>query len=70
MKEFKKYSTTAIGEMRPYKKGEDLTGVFISSEDIKKGSPKVGDMIARDPYNHEDEWLIAWKYFRENFQEI
>lgn len=55
--------------MRPYVPGEDLTGVSISDADKSNGSPKVGDMIARNPKNHEDKWLVSEKYFSENLVE-
>ena len=29
-----------------------------------------GDMIARNPDNHNDLWLIAGEYFKNNFEEI
>lgn len=57
-----------MSELRPYVDGEDLTGVSISPEDTKAGSPKPGDMIARNPDNHADKWLIAEKYFIDNFE--
>jgi len=34
---------------------------------MNTGSPKEGDMIARNPANHKDQWLVAAKYFKENF---
>ena len=42
--------------------------VSISIEDKMNGSPKIGDMIARNPKNHDDQWLIANDYFKENFE--
>ena len=45
------------------------TRVSISEEDLKAGSPKIGDMIARNPKNHADMWLVAQKYFEDNFEE-
>lgn len=39
----------------------------ISEFDLKNGSPKIGDMIARNPNNHNDQWLISEKYYRENY---
>jgi hypothetical protein len=65
--EFKQYRRRQIAELRPYEPGEDLSGVSISAEDSKAGSPKVGDMIARNPKNHDDRWLVAQEYFKENF---
>lgn len=65
---FKKYQRKGLSEMRPYLKGEDMKGISISKEDKAVASPKVGDMIARNPMNHKDQWLVAKKYFNENLE--
>lgn len=57
-----------LAELRPYQPGEDLTGVSISEADALDGSPKVGDMIGRNPENHADQWLVAKAYFEANFE--
>lgn len=44
--------------------------VSISDEDKKAGSPKIGDMIARNPVNHKDQWLVAKDYYEANFEKI
>ncbi len=44
--------------------------VSISAEDLKSGSPKLGDMIARNPKNHNDQWLVAAAYFADNFEPV
>ncbi len=44
--------------------------VSVSLEDMKNGSPQIGDVIARNPDNHYDQWLIAEKYFKDNFEEV
>lgn len=62
------YRRSGLAEMRPYRTGEHLHGVSISAPDIQNGSPRLGDMIARNPKNHEDRWLVAQKYFMENFE--
>lgn len=67
-KEFKQYKRSNIAEMRPYEVGELLPLVSISQADIANGSPKAGDMIARNPNNHADQWLVAEEYFKENFE--
>ncbi len=64
---FKKYKRRNIAEMRPYEKGEDLAGVSVSKADSDHGSPKPGDMVARNPKNHDDQWLVSAEYFAENF---
>lgn len=66
MEKWKQYKRKGLSEMRPYIKGEDLTGVSVSKED----NPETDmGMIARNPKNHEDKWYVARKYFEDNFEE-
>ena len=81
---FKKYKRKEVAELRkiethecrsfhtaiPELRSEKGVVVSISSEDLKNGSPKPGDMVARNPKNHDDQWLVAEKYFEDNFEEI
>jgi hypothetical protein len=68
--EFKQYRRKQIAEIRPYEEGENLTKVSVGAEDRKKGSPRLGDMIARNPNDHEDQWLISEEYFTTNFDPL
>ena len=68
--EFKQYRKKGIAEMRPYVSGENVSGISISDEDRQNGSPKSGDMIARNPNNHNDRWLVAEIYFLDNFEPV
>lgn len=68
MPEFKQYRRKQIAELRPYENGDDLTDVSISAVDKTDGSPKRGDMIARNPKNHADQWLVGAAYFADNFE--
>ena len=70
MKAFTRYRRTQIAELRPYEPGEDLEGVSVSPADKKAGAPKAGDMIARNPKNHTDQWLVDAKFFAENFEPL
>ena len=65
---FRQYRRKQIAELRPYIPGEEMNGISISAEDRNAGSPKAGDMIARNPKNHADQWLVAAKYFADNFE--
>ena len=65
-----KYRRKQVAEMRPYQDGDDLNGVSISHVDRNAGSPKPGDMIARNPKNYTDKWLVAAKYFADNFESV
>ncbi len=69
MEEFKQYRRKNVSEMRPFKDGEILESIVsISQVDRSNGSPKVGDMIARNPDNHNDQWLVAKDYFQNNLE--
>ena len=68
MNDWKNYKRKGLSEMRPYINGEELIGVSISEADKLNGSPKSGDMIARNPKNHNDQWLVAKKYFEDNLE--
>ena len=71
---FKQYRRTQIAEMRPYVPGENLADtsprISVSEADVLAGSPKEGDMIARNPKNHADQWLVAAQYFSDNFESV
>ena len=80
---FKEHKRKELAELRPVeeyeitqfrKEGElkphlDVV-VSVSQEDLKNGSPKIGDMIARNPKNHLDQWLVAEQYYKDNFEPI
>jgi hypothetical protein len=75
MKEFRQYKRLGFAEARPVTQDEVTFGltdktISVSDADLKNGSPKLGDMIARNPDNHKDQWLIAEDYFKTNFEQI
>jgi hypothetical protein len=67
---FERYRRTAIAEMEPWAPGYDMARVSVSAVDADAGSPKAGDMIARNPTNHADRWLVAADYFAANFEPV
>ena len=86
MGNFKQFRRTQIAEMRPVTEADLILfkqqgfiniseypvgyNVSISDADKNNGSPKLGDMIARNPKNHNDQWLVAEQYFKDNFEEL
>jgi hypothetical protein len=70
MDEFKQYRRTQIAEMRLANINDRDNEVSISAEDRRAGSPKAGDMVARNPKNHADKWLVAKQYFEDNFEPL
>ncbi len=76
---FKPYVRTNVAEMRPVTDEEIADGagkmvmnttISVSDADIRNGSPRAGDMIARNPKNSSDQWLVASEYFEDNFREL
>lgn len=65
VKEFKERNLLSAHETK-----DNVIEVSISDVDLLNGSPKIGDMIARNPKNHLDQWLVAEKYFNDNFEEL
>lgn len=65
--DFSQYKRKELSEMRPYIKGEDLTGVSVSAPDTPETD--MG-MIARNPTNHADRWYVARKYFEDNLEPV
>ena len=65
---YKQYKQSVIAELADWTSGFDMTGVSVSDADVENGSPKRGDMIARNPENHNDRWLVAAAYFAANFR--
>jgi hypothetical protein len=68
LSKFKTYRKKQLSEMRPYEAGEDMAGVSISEPDKTAGSPKEGDMIAQNPKDHGDRWLVSAQFFADNFE--
>lgn len=68
MENFKLYQRKGLSEMTPYFEGMNIEGVSISEADSKAGSPKLGDMIARNPKDHTDKWLVSKQYFDDNLE--
>ena len=67
---FQRYRRTQIAEMCPWTPDVDMVDISVSVVDREAGSPKEGDMIARNPKNHADQWLVAAQYFADNFEPI
>lgn len=65
---YQQYRRSQIAELTPWTEDFDMSDVSISTVDVDNGSPKAGDMIARNPKNHDDKWLVAAQYFADNFE--
>lgn len=62
------YRKKQLQYMEPWTPDTDMTGVSISDADKANGSPKMLDMIAYNPANPSDRWLVAHKFFIENYE--
>jgi len=86
MEDFRPYRRKQIAELRPvtyrdiecFQSNKELKfitdsgwmTIAVSEVDLKNGSPKIGDMIARNPKNNQDQWLVSKTYFEDNFEEL
>jgi len=63
---FKEYRRKGLARMRPYIPHEDMTDISVSKED-----DPITDlgMVAINPTNPKDQWYVAAKYFKDNFEE-
>jgi hypothetical protein len=64
---FTQYRKKQLAEMRPYVAGEPMDGIAVNDVDRAAGSPKAGDLIARNPTNHADQWLVSAQFVAENY---
>ena len=68
--EWKQYRRVAVAELTEWYEGFNMIGVSVSDHDAANGSPKTGDMIARNPTSQGDRWLVAADYFAANFEPV
>jgi hypothetical protein len=69
--DFKKYQRKPqTVEMRPYVAGEDITKVAVFPGDKAAGSPKAGDMIARNTRGPDQQWLVPADEFQHEFEAV
>jgi len=66
----KLYRKKSVQPMKKWTPDTNMDGVSISDADRENGSPKAGDMIALNPTNLTDRWLVAEKWFNENYEEV
>jgi hypothetical protein len=65
---FKSYRKKQLAEMRPYVVGEPMTSIAVNDVDRAAGSPQAGDLIARNPANHADQWLVSAAFVAANYE--
>jgi hypothetical protein len=62
------YRKKQLQQMMPWEPDMPMTIVSISEADKSNGSPKHGDMIAVNPKDATDMWLVAKDFFEENYE--
>lgn len=66
--QFQNYSRITVVEMRPYVVDEDMTDIYVDAVLAEHGHPKEGDMIARNPRDRDEMWLMTRENFVSNFE--
>lgn len=64
----KLYKKKTIQPAEEWREGFNMDGVSVSDADKAKGSPKEGDMIAHNPRDPSDKWLIEQAAFAETYE--
>jgi len=62
------YRKKQLQELTPWVECLPMDLVSISEADKKNGSPKKGDMIAFNPKDATDMWLVAEEFFNDNYE--
>lgn len=62
------FRKSSLQEMEPWFAGFAMEGVSISQADKDNGSPRIGDMIAVNPYDRSDMWLVSEEFFKEHYE--
>ncbi len=68
MSEVMFFKKKTIQPMYPWKPKTNMNGVSVSQADKDNGSPKLGDMIAYNPDDLNDKWLVAEAFILDNYQ--
>lgn len=70
-KEYRKAGTTRMVSVQEFRdsEGEIPDHVSISEADKREGAPRPDDMIAQNPEDPDDMWLVSQEYFEENYVE-
>jgi len=62
------YRKKKLQKLEPWCPSLVMDGISISEVDKKNGSPKEGDMIAFNQSDDTDRWLVAKKFFDDNYE--
>jgi len=63
---WKKYRKGTITEMMPWTPDVSMDAVTVGVE-FRANHPRKGDMVARDPNNPSDMWLVVEEFFDNNY---
>ena len=63
----KYYCKKELQPLFPWTPDLPMSLVSVSEADKENGSPKKGDMIAYNPKEPTDFWLVAEKFFIDNY---
>lgn len=62
------YRKKQLQELIPWTEDLPMGLVSISEADKQNGSPKTGDMIAFNPKDPTDMWLVAEEFFKDKYE--
>jgi len=62
------YRKKKLQKLEPWVPSLVMDGIRVSDADKLNGSPKDGDMIAFNPKDDTDRWLVAAKFVDDNYE--
>ncbi len=62
------YRKKQLQELTPWTESLPMGLVSVSEADKNNGSPKKGDMIAFNPKDATDMWLVGEEFFKDNYE--
>jgi hypothetical protein len=62
------YRKKSLQELIPWTPDIPMALVSISAADLIKGSPKQGDMLACNPEDVTDWWLVEAQFFNDSYE--
>jgi len=62
------YRKKNLQKLAPWEPTLIMDGISVSEADKANGSPKDGDMIAFNPKDGTDRWLVAAKFVDDNYE--
>lgn len=70
IRDYRNTKIDKVHRMFPWFAAIDTVSVTISDEAKATGSPKLGDMIAVNPKDRTESWLVTEQEFKADYEQV